>query len=236
VTTRSSSPGGDESQGCPVRGAPSAGRSQAGSLQSAGRAMTECAFSTAAAAQACAMLGCRRVVVAGIQSLRWPSTIDRISARRYSWGGHCPLYQTSAMSGRPRRLAIAGRHSWYEGGCSVALRPILDCLDDFGIRPSDCARVFPRESPYWQDRGRKVPANGVRSCPAMSGLRTANPLSWPGMSGYVHQSGAIGEIGAGVTAAHRHDHIRSTLALPQGCHRNPPMIGYLSERVEEVCS
>jgi len=54
---------------------------------------------------------------------------------------------------------------------------------------------FSREFPYWQDRGRKVPANGGRSCPAMSAAGRANLLYWPDMSGQSNQWSKMGDTG-----------------------------------------
>ena len=55
--------------------------------------------------------------------------------------------------------------------------------------------AFPRESSYQQHASREVPANAVRSCPGVSGLRTADPLSWRGCPDLSAELDCIGETG-----------------------------------------
>lgn len=52
-----------------------------------------------------------------------------------------------------------------------------------------CSRGFPPRIPLSAARESRSSCNTIRSCPGMSGLRTADPPSWRGMSGSVRRAG-----------------------------------------------
>src|SRR5271155_160880 len=63
-----------------------------------------------------------------------------------------------------------------------------------GVSPY-CTRAFPLLSPYWQDRGRKTPANRVRACPPLTSPGRAYLQCWPDMSGHSNQWSKMGDTG-----------------------------------------